>query len=80
MVWLIKKEIKDGIIYYYYQIENKGKFGLLFVNSKTGENGWIELAEDDEADYDRWRQHAYHQIRQYIKENKFPEKDLVAWG
>ena len=50
MVWLIKKEIKDGIIYYYYQIENKGKFGLLLVNSKTGENGWIELAEDDEDD------------------------------
>lgn len=80
MVRLRKKEIKDGIIYYYYQIEGKGEWGILYLNTNTGENGWIVLAEGDENWYDHWRQHAYSRIRQYIKKNNFPEKDLVAWG
>ena len=80
MVRLRKKEIKDGIIYYYYQIEGKGEWGELFLNTNNNQNGWIKLAEGDEADYDRWRQKAYMWIRQRVGENNFPEKGIVAWG
>ena len=80
MVKLRKKEIKDGIIYYYYQIEGEGEWGELFINTNNGQNGWNILAEGDEADYDRWRQHAYYRMRQYVKANHYPETDMVAWG
>lgn len=32
MLLLRKKEIKDGIIYYYYQIEGKGEWGELYYD------------------------------------------------
>lgn len=80
MVKLRKKEIKDGVVYYYYQIEGPGEWGELFLDTKNNQNGWNKLAEGDDADYDRWRQKAYMKMRQFVKENHFPEKDLVAWG
>ncbi|MDE6870007.1 MAG: hypothetical protein K2J75_04690 [Clostridia bacterium] len=79
MVKLRKKEIKDGIVYY-YQREGKGEWGELFINIKTGENGWIKLAENDKDWFDNWRQHAYYRMREYVKENNYPETDMVAWG
>ena len=80
MLWLRKKEIKDGIIYYYYQKEGKGEWGLLYYVIATKEFGYINLAEDDKADSARYRNHALYRIEKYIRENNFPEKDLVAWG
>ncbi|MDE6605106.1 MAG: hypothetical protein K2O31_07290 [Clostridia bacterium] len=80
MVKLRKKEIKDGIIYYYYQIEGKGEWGELFINTNNGQNGWNILAEGDVEWFDNWRQHAYYRMREYVKENNYPETDMVAWG
>lgn len=80
MLRLRKKEIKDGIIYYYYQIENSGEWGLLWYKIDGPEYGWVTLAENDEADYPRYRYHAFTRIEEYIKNNKFPDTDLVAWG
>lgn len=80
MVRLRKKEIKDGVIYYYYQKEGKGEWGLLYYVIATKECGYMELAEDDSEDFPNYRWHAFSRIERYIKENNFPEKDLVAWG
>ena len=79
MLRLRKKEIKDGVIYYYYQKEGQGKWGLLYYDIKAGKCGYIELAEDDEDDFPNYRWHAFVRIRSYIKENKYPEEDMVAW-
>ena len=68
MVKLRKKEIKDGVVYY-YQIEGAGEWGELFLDTKNNQNGWNKLAEGDDADYDRWRQKAYMKMRQFVKEN-----------
>ena len=80
MLWLRKKEIKDGVIFYYYQKEGKGEWGLLYYNSKTKERGVVQLAEGDREEDARYRNHAIYRIKEYIEENNFPEKDLVAWG
>ena len=80
MVKLRKKEIKDGVIYYYYQREGKGKWGLLYYDMNTKECGYIELAEDDKDRHPKFRWHAFSRIEEYIRENNFPEEDMVAWG
>ena len=80
MLELKLKEIKDGVVYYYYQIEGEGKWGLLYRNLKTDEEGWIELAEGDTIDFANYRNHAFTRIDEYIEENHFPDYDLVAWG
>lgn len=80
MMWIRKKEIKDGVVYYYYQIEGKGEWGLLYFVIATREGGYVELAENDKVDFPNYRWHAYYRIERYIKENNFPDKDLIAWG
>lgn len=80
MLWLRKKEIKDGIIYYYYQIEGKGEWGELYYDPSTDNCGWVKLAEDDEDWFDRYRAHAYCRLMDYYEENRYPEKEMVAWG
>ncbi len=80
MLWLRKKEIKDGIVYYYYQIEGKGEWGELFYDPKTDQCGWNKLAEDDEAWYDKYRGHGYMRLIEFVEKNEFPDKDFVAWG
>ncbi len=80
MLWLRKKEIKDGIVYYYYQIEGKGEWGELFYNPQTGHCGWNKLAEDDEDWFDVYRGHGYMRLIEFVEKNEFPDKDFVAWG
>lgn len=80
MLWLRKKEIKDGIIYYYYQIEGEGEWGELYYNPETEERGLVKLAEGDRVDDARYRNHAFCRIEEYVKKNNFPDKNLVAWG
>lgn len=80
MLRLRKKEIKDGVIYYYYQKEGKGEWGLLYYNPTTEERGFVQLAEGDRKEDPRYRNHAVYRIKEYIRNNNFPEKDLVAWG
>lgn len=80
MLRLRKKEIKDGVIYYYYQKEGKGEWGLLYYVIATKERGYIELAEGDLENSARYRNHAFYRIEKYIEENNFPEKATVAWG
>lgn len=79
MVKLRKKEIKDGIIYYYYQKEGKGKWGLLYYNPDKKERGFVNLAEGDIENDGTYRNHAVYRIKEYIEKNNFPEKDTVAW-
>ena len=80
MLYLRKKEIKDGIVYYYYPPEGKGEWGLVYIVIASGKLGWKYIAENDKADSYYYRFHAYTRIKKYVKENNFPEKDLVAWG
>lgn len=80
MLYLRKKEIKDGIVYYYYQPEGKGEWGLVYFVIDSGKFGYEYLSENDEAVWYYYRFHAYSRIKKYVKENNFPEKDLVAWG
>ena len=80
MLRLRKKEIKDGVIYYNYQIENKGEWGELFYDPATGHCGWNKLAEGDEDGFDLYRGHAYCRLIEYHENNNYPEKELVAWG
>lgn len=80
MLELKLKEIKDGMVYYYYQIEGEGEWGLLYRNLVTDEEGWIELAEGDSREDVRYRYHALSRIDKYVKQNHFPDYDLVAWG
>ena len=77
---LRKKEIKDDVIYYYYQVELNGEWGILFVNTTTGQCGWEKLAGGETSDWDYMRQKGYLRILQYARDNNYPETDMIACG
>lgn len=80
MVKIRKKEIKDGIVIYYYQPWGKGEEGELFYDSKTDCCGWNKLAENDDALFDVYRRHAYCMLMEYVKSGVYPETDMRIWG
>ncbi len=80
MLYLRKKEIKDGIVYYYYQCEGEGEWGVVWISLDCKDWGCDKTAEGDPLEDWRYKGHAITRIKEYIKENRFPDKDLVAWG
>ena len=80
MVLLRKKEIKDGIVTYYYQPEGKGDWGELYYNSNNGQCGYYFLAGNDDISDSKYRNHAYSHLMEFVKKNQFPEESIRAWG
>ena len=80
MVYLEKIEISNDLVKYYYY-ESKGtQKGILIYKPQTDECEVEKLCEGDEEYYRATRQHAFHRIIQYVKQNNYPDKDIVAWG
>ena len=80
MLRLRKKEIKDGIVYYYYQCEGEGEWGIVWIKLDCSDWGCTKTAEGDPEDYWKYKNHAINRIEEFIKEGKFPETSMVAWG
>ena len=80
MLWLRLKEIVGSKVYYYYQKEGKGEWGLLCYDQETDLCQCLKLAEGDTEDYEKYRDHAFCRIMDYCEEGHFPEKAIVAWG
>lgn len=77
---LRKKEIKNGVIYYYYQVELDGDWGILFVNPNTEQCGWEKLASGETVEWDYMRSKGYLRMFQYAERNYYPETDMIACG
>ena len=69
-------DTKEGAVYSYFP-EGKDKDGTVSVNKGTGELDIKKIAENDE--HKRYLLHAMSRIRKFISENKYPEKETVAW-
>ena len=80
MLLLRLKEIVGSKVYYYYQKEGKGEWGLLCYDQETGDRICLKLAEGDREDYYKYRGHAFSKIMDCSEKSHFPEKAIVAWG
>lgn len=67
---------KEEAVYHYFP-EGKEKYGMISVNKNTGELSVEKIAVNDE--YKKYLFHAISRIRKFFSENRFLEKDVVAW-
>ena len=66
----------DKVIYNYFP-EGKEEYGIVSVNKNTGDLNVEKIAVNDE--YKRYLFHAMSRIRKFFSENRFSEKETVAW-
>lgn len=74
---LISKE-KKSVTYDYYP-ENQKVSGRITIGIDDLEILHVKKSEYDE-DTSKYIGHAIHRVTENIKNNKFPEIELVAWG
>ena len=80
MILLEKIEINEEYVkYHYFEREDKEK-GILIYFLKTGICRTEKLCEGDSECLDMYRRNAFIRIMKYVRENNYPEKDMVAWG
>ena len=80
MVYLEKIEVNEEYIKYYY-FERKGMDkGILIYFPKTDICRTEKLCDGDKEYYETVRNHAFVRMMKYVKENNYPETDMVAWG
>lgn len=80
MVYLEKIEVNDEYVkYYYFERKDKGK-GVLIYFPKKGLCRTEKLCEGDSEVLEMLRRNAFLRLMKYVKENKYPEMDMVAWG
>lgn len=66
----------DKVVYNYFP-EGKEEYGIVSVNKNTGNLNVEKIAVNDE--YKRYLFHAMSRIRKSFSENRFSEKETVAW-
>lgn len=76
MLTMMIKRIDDNEVVYTYFPEGKGASGEVRYNFNTNEYQ-IEKSDDDKNQ--RYGLHAIGKLREYVKNNSFSDKALVAW-
>ncbi|WP_353462455.1 hypothetical protein PYH58_10470 [Mammaliicoccus sciuri] len=74
---LVSKDEKS-VTYDYYP-ENEKVSGRITISIEDCEILYAKKSEYDQ-DTSNYLGHAIYRIEKYIKNNEFPENDLVAWG
>ncbi|MCJ1748920.1 hypothetical protein MT416_06325 [Mammaliicoccus sciuri] len=74
---LVSKDEKS-VTYDYYP-ENEKVSGRITISIEECEILYAKKSEYDQ-DTSNYLGHAIYRIKKYIKNNEFPETDLVAWG
>lgn len=82
MVYLEKIEVTEEYIKYYYFVKKGTVKGVLIYFKETRICRIEQFCEDDNKDsyLKNNREHAFIRMMQYVKENNYPETDLVMWG
>ena len=82
MVYLEKSKITKDELRYFYCLYKGDKKGVLIYFPKTDICRVEEFCEKDSEDscYGTHRDHAFVRMMEYVKENKYPDFDMVAWG
>ena len=74
---LVSKD--DKSVTYDYYPENEKVSGRIIISIDDCEILYTKKSEYDQ-DTSNYLGHAIYRIKKYIKNNEFPETDLVAWG
>ncbi len=69
-------DMQEEAIYNYFP-EGEKEYGTVSINKITGEPDVKKVSVNDE--HKRYLFHAISRIEKYFQENKFLEKDTVAW-
>lgn len=67
---------QEEIVYSYFP-EGESEYGTISINKVTGELDIKKTSANDA--YKRYLFHAVSRIEKYYAENKFLERDIVAW-
>ena len=82
MVYLEKIKVTDDSVKYYYYVSKGTNKGVLIYFRESGICRVEKFCEGDNEDscLEKHRGYAFYRLKQYVKENKYPEMDMVAWG
>ncbi len=69
-------ELTDKIVKYKYIPENSDEYGIVSFDRVTGEKKIDKLVSGYSMNYPA---HAFHRIKEYLENNNFQKKDVIAW-
>ena len=69
-------ELTDKIVKYKYIPENSDEYGIISLDRMTGEKKIDKLVLGYSMNYPA---HAFHRIKEYLVNNNFQKKDIIAW-
>ncbi|MCD8798864.1 MULTISPECIES: hypothetical protein [Mammaliicoccus] len=78
LVLILVRKDEKSVTYDYYP-ENEKVSGRITIRIDDCEILYAKNTEYDEGT-NNYLGHAIYRIEKYIKNNEFPETDLVAWG
>ncbi|MFU1768979.1 hypothetical protein ACM3BN_07795 [Mammaliicoccus sciuri] len=79
MLFLVLVCKDEKSVTYDYYPENEKVSGRITISIEDCEILYAKKSEYDQ-DTSNYLGHAIYRIEKYIKNNEFPENDLVAWG
>ena len=77
MLKLILIRATDNNLIYHYFPESKTDYGILSINTTTGEIQIIKVSESDM--HRRYLGHAVSKLEKFYKTNSYLEESTVAW-
>ena len=69
-------ELTDKIVKYKYIPENSDEYGIVSFDRVTGKKKIDKLVSGYSMNYPA---HAFHRIKEYLENNNFQKKDVIAW-
>lgn len=69
-------ELTENLVRYKYFPEDSNDYGIVSLNRKTKERILEKVLEKYSLKY---AAHALYRMEKYLREEKFPEMDIVAW-
>ena len=74
------EHIKNDVVVYRYYPENKNDYGIISVNTNTGQ---IKENTPVKGEYggenSMYRNNAFSDMRKFFKEKNFPKEWMIAW-
>jgi hypothetical protein len=80
MVILRRKKIQNDSVSYYYKLSEELKEGVLTYFPQSDICRTEVLAENDEDDFDMFRDHAFCAIIKFYRTNDYPKEKIIMWG
>ncbi|EOG9007084.1 hypothetical protein ACLKNH_000352 [Staphylococcus pseudintermedius] len=64
---------------YDYSPENREKPGRITMDIKTQKVIYVKKSEYEEGNFDMYLGHAFHRVKDNVKQDTYPIEQLVGW-